>query len=46
MVGGDGYNNLPHVGHCHPRVIDAAMQRISALSTNTRCLRENLERYA
>ncbi|PYR00953.1 MAG: hypothetical protein DMF96_01650, partial [Acidobacteria bacterium] len=18
----DGYNNVPHVGHCHPRVVD------------------------
>jgi 4-aminobutyrate aminotransferase-like enzyme len=42
----DGYNNVPHVGHCHPRVVDAAERQMRALNTNTRYLHENLSRYA
>src|SRR6185295_14204672 len=42
----DGYNNVPHVGHCHPRVVDAAEAQMRALNTNTRYLHENLARYA
>ena len=42
----DGYNNVPHVGHCHPRVVDAAERQMRSLSTNTRYLHENLARYA
>ena len=42
----DGYNNVPHVGHCHPRVVDAAERQMRVLNTNTRYLHEHLERYA
>ena len=42
----DAYNNVPHVGHCHPRVVDAAARQMRELNTNTRYLHENLERYA
>ena len=42
----DGYNNVPHVGHCHPRVADAADRQMRALNTNTRYLHESLGRYA
>jgi len=42
----DGYNNVPHVGHCHPRVVDAAERQMRALNTNTRYLHESLARYA
>jgi len=42
----DGYNNVPHVGHCHPRVVDAAERQMRAINTNTRYLHENLARYA
>jgi len=42
----DGYNNVPHVGHCHPRVVDAAERQMRTLNTNTRYLHENLARYA
>ena len=42
----DGYNNVPHVGHCHPRVVDAAEHQMRALNTNTRYLHENPVRYA
>ena len=42
----DGYNNVPHVGHCHPRVVDAAERQMRTLNTNTRYLHESLERFA
>jgi 4-aminobutyrate aminotransferase-like enzyme len=42
----DAYNNVPHVGHCHPVVVEAAARQMSTLNTNTRYLHENLERYA
>jgi 4-aminobutyrate aminotransferase-like enzyme/Ser/Thr protein kinase RdoA (MazF antagonist) len=42
----DAYNNVPHVGHCHPRVIEAAQQQMTILNTNTRYLHDNLNRYA
>ncbi|MFZ1792672.1 MAG: aminotransferase class III-fold pyridoxal phosphate-dependent enzyme [Anaerolineae bacterium] len=42
----DGYNNVPHVGHSHPRVVRAAQRQMAALNTNTRYLHENLVRYA
>ena len=42
----DGYNNVPHVGHCHPRVVEAAARQMRALNTNTRYLHESLEQFA
>ena len=30
----DAYNNVPHVGHCHPRVVEA-ISRQAACSTPT-----------
>ena len=42
----DGYNNVPHVGHCHPEVVRAAAEQMALLNTNTRYLHESLERYA
>ena len=42
----DAYNNVPHVGHCHPRVVEAACRQISVLSTNTRYLHDLINRYA
>jgi 4-aminobutyrate aminotransferase-like enzyme len=42
----DAYNNVPHVGHCHPEVVRAAAQQSALLNTNTRYLHENLERFA
>lgn len=32
----DAYNNIPHVGHCHPKVVDAGQQQMETLNTNTR----------
>src|SRR5207249_8512309 len=42
----DAYNNVPHVGHCHPRVVQAAADQMRLLNTNTRYLHDNLVRYA
>lgn len=42
----DTVNNVPHVGHQHPRVIRAARRQMEVLNTNTRYLHENIVRYA
>lgn len=42
----DAYNNVPHVGHCHPRVVQAGQQQMAVLNTNTRYLHNFLNRYA
>jgi len=42
----DAVNNVPHVGHCHPRVVAAGQRQMAVLNTNTRYLHENVVRYA
>jgi 4-aminobutyrate aminotransferase-like enzyme len=42
----DMYNNVPHVGHCHPHVVDALTKQIATLNTHTRYLHENILEYA
>jgi 4-aminobutyrate aminotransferase-like enzyme/Ser/Thr protein kinase RdoA (MazF antagonist) len=42
----DAYNNVPHVGHCHPRVVAAAIAQARRLATNTRYVYEALPEYA
>lgn len=42
----DCYNNVPHVGHSHSKVVRAAQRQMAVLNTNTRYLHENLVRYA
>ena len=42
----DAYNNIPHVGHCHPEVTQAAARQINKLNTNTRYLYEALMGYS
>ena len=34
----DCYNNVPHVGHCHPHVVEAIAKQAATLNTHTRCL--------
>jgi 4-aminobutyrate aminotransferase-like enzyme/Ser/Thr protein kinase RdoA (MazF antagonist) len=34
----DLYNNVCHVGHCHPHVVQAGQQQMARLNTNTRYL--------
>jgi len=38
----DMYNNVPHVGHCHPRVVEAITRQLGTLNTHTRYLHENV----
>lgn len=42
----DAYNNIPHVGHSHPKVVEAGKRQMSRLNTNTRYLFEELAEYA
>jgi 4-aminobutyrate aminotransferase-like enzyme len=42
----DAYNNVPVVGHCHPRVVEAITQQARVLNVHTRYLHENVVRYA
>ena len=42
----DAVNNVPHVGHSHPRVVEAASRQLSVLNTNTRYLHHLIVEYA
>lgn len=42
----DAYNNVPHVGHCHPRVVAAGQRQMALLNTNTRYLSDVVNAYA
>lgn len=42
----DMYNNVPGVGHSHPRVVEAMARQAGALNTNTRYLFRVLEDYS
>ncbi len=42
----DCVNNVCHVGHCHPDVVEAATGQIKTLNTNTRYLHENIVKFA
>jgi len=42
----DAYNNVPHVGHCHPRVVEALCRQARLLNTNTRYRFEAVLDYA
>jgi len=42
----DCYNNVPCVGHCHPRVVEALCAQAGTLNTHTRYLHENILDYA
>lgn len=42
----DAYNNVPHVGHAHPRVARAAYDQMRVLNTNTRYLSDVAAAYA
>ncbi|MBB3610639.1 aspartate aminotransferase family protein [Rhizobium sp. BK602] len=41
----DCYNNVPHVGHCHPHVVEAITRQASTLNTHTRYLHEGILDY-
>ncbi len=42
----DAYNNVAHVGHCHPKVVEAGLQQMQTLNTNTRYLHDTILTYA
>ncbi|MHC6155426.1 aspartate aminotransferase family protein [Bradyrhizobium elkanii] len=42
----DLYNNVPSVGHSHPRVVEAISRQASLLSTHTRYLNDVVDGYA
>lgn len=42
----DVYNNVPLVGHSHPRIVVAVQQQLALLNTNTRYLHDNILQYA
>ncbi len=42
----DVYNNVPCVGHAHPRVVEAVSRQLAAVNTNTRYVQEALVDYA
>ena len=41
----DCYNNVPHVGHCHPRVTEAIATQAATLNTHTRYLHDGVLDY-
>jgi 4-aminobutyrate aminotransferase-like enzyme len=42
----DCYNNVPHVGHCHPYVAEAIARQARKLNTNTRYVTDEAVAYA
>lgn len=42
----DTVNNVAHVGHEHPRVVEAIQQQAAVLNTNTRYLHEEIVAFA
>src|SRR5688572_29651561 len=42
----DAYNNVPCVGHAHPRVVEAVSWQMAAVNANTRYVQEALVDYA
>ncbi|WP_136065317.1 aspartate aminotransferase family protein [Modicisalibacter radicis] len=41
----DVYNNVPHVGHCNPRVVEAMSRQAATLNIHTRYLHDNIVDY-
>jgi 4-aminobutyrate aminotransferase-like enzyme len=42
----DAYNNVPSVGHSHPRVAEAVSRQLATLNTHTRYLTDGVVGYA
>ena len=42
----DCVNNISHVGHCHPHVVEALSKQATRLNTNTRYLHDTIVEYA
>ncbi|WP_346860984.1 aminotransferase class III-fold pyridoxal phosphate-dependent enzyme [uncultured Draconibacterium sp.] len=41
----DAYNNIPHVGHSHPKIVEAGQKQMAKLNTNTRYLYDQINDY-
>ena len=41
----DCYNNVPHVGHCHPRVSEAIARQVAILNSHTRYFHDGILDY-
>jgi 4-aminobutyrate aminotransferase-like enzyme len=41
----DFYNNVPSVGHCHPKVVQAISEQVAKLNIHTRYLSEIVDNY-
>jgi len=41
----DFYNNVPSVGHCHPKVVKAISEQVATLNIHTRYLSEVVDNY-
>ena len=41
----DVYNNVPCLGHCHPKVVEAVSQQISQLNVHSRYLHDTVHIY-
>lgn len=39
-------NNVCHVGHCHPKVVQAGQNQMAKLNTNTRYLHDNIIEFS
>jgi len=52
MYGEDGstyldcVNNIMHIGHCHPKTVEAGQRQMATMNTNTRYLYDSLNDYA
>ncbi|MDV6270807.1 aspartate aminotransferase family protein [Rhodococcus globerulus] len=42
----DAYNNVPCVGHAHPRIVDAVHRQMQLVNTNTRYVQDLVVNYA
>ena len=42
----DVYNNVPSIGHCHPRVVEAISNQAAQLNIHTRYLNDVVDAYA
>ena len=42
----DVYNNVAHVGHCHPHVVESLRRQAETLNTHTRYLHQTVVDYA
>ena len=42
----DGFNNVPHAGHSHPRVAARIAEQVAVLNTNTRYLHGTVVEYS